>query len=224
MAKTLLLLRHAQTTSNVSGRYMGRTDEELSDMGLSQASRLAERLSHWPITEVYSSPLKRALSTAEAVALPHGLSVGIEDELIEIDLGQWRGMFGSDIATRYPALWKTWRTDPTGFEPPGGESLAKVQQRATAAMERIAASMGDKTIAFVTHDVAVRLLVAHCLDVPASIYRRLEIANASLTVVEGSGHRWRLRLLNDTAHLGDDVCTSTLRQYSQSFTEGPAEV
>ena len=203
---------------------MGRTDEGLSDIGRHQASRLADRLRHSSIAQVYSSPLRRALSTAEAVALPHGLTVRQENDLTEIDLGLWRGMFGSDIAAHYPVLWKTWRTDPTAFEPPGGESLAKVQQRATAIMERIAASMGDQMVALVTHDVVIRLLVAYCLEVPASIYRRLEIANASLTIVQSTDHQWRLRLLNDTAHLSDEARTRANPEYTKLLPERASEV
>jgi broad specificity phosphatase PhoE len=207
MSKTLLLLRHGQTTSNVSGRYMGRVDEELSDEGIWQASRLAERLRQWPIEEVYSSPLRRALSTAEAVALPHALSTKKDEDLTEIDIGDWQGMFASEIAANYPDLWKAWRIDPSGFEAPGGESLLAVRRRVTSALERIVSATEGQMVALVTHEVVVRLLVAHCLVVSTSVYRRLEVANASLTIVQNRGDSWQLRLLNDTAHLGDKAYT-----------------
>ena len=203
MRTTLLLLRHAQTTSNVDGRYMGSMNEDLSEEGIWQASRLADRLRSWPIAKIWSSPLLRAVHTAEALARSRGLPTEQDGDLTEIDIGDWQGMFGTEIALRYPDLWKTWRTDPASFQAPNGESLVQVQHRVVVAMDRIASAMQDQMAALVTHDVVIRSLVAHCLGVTTSVYRRLEIANASLTVVQETGGRWRLRLLNDTGHLGD---------------------
>lgn len=204
MMTTLLLLRHAQTASNVNGRYMGNTNEDLSQEGVRQASRLADRLSSWPIAGIWSSPLLRAVRTAEAVANSRGLTVEQDNDLTEIDIGDWQGMFGTEIALRYPDLWKAWRTEPASFQAPNGESLVQVQRRVVAALDRIAAVTPDHMAALVTHDAVIRLLVANCLEVSVSVYRRLEIANASLTVVLNTRGRWRLRLLNDTGHLGDE--------------------
>ena len=84
---------------------------------------------------------------------------------------------------------------------PGGESLGEVRQRAVRAFDRMMGGSEGKMVLAVTHDVVVRLLVAHCLGVSEDIYRRLEVGNASMTVIERDGERRRLRVLNDTAHL-----------------------
>ncbi len=202
MKTTLLVVRHAQTLSNITGRYMGWIDEDLSEEGVWQAEQLCQRLRHWSIAAVYSSPLKRAFRTAEIVALPHSLSVQRLDELGEIRIGAWEGMFAEEIAANFPSLWRAWKTDPSGMQPPGGESLTQVQQRAVAALENIAQSNQGQQVLMVTHDVVVRLLVAYCLRVSPSIYRRLEVGNASLTVIQVRDDKCRLRLLNDTGHLG----------------------
>ncbi|MBM4445650.1 MAG: histidine phosphatase family protein [Chloroflexi bacterium] len=201
MTTTLLLVRHAQTASNVSGRYMGWIDEDLSAEGVSQAERLAWRLSRRPISTIFSSPLKRALSTARATALPHGLTVQVMPELGEIRMGQWEGLFAADIQARFPALWKTWRTDPSTIEMPGGESLSQVAERADIAFHRILEQSQGRQVVAVTHDVIARIIVARSLNVSTSIYRRLEVANASLTTIESFNGACRLRSLNDTAHL-----------------------
>jgi len=201
MVATLILVRHGQTDWNVNGRYMGWTDEPLNSEGVRQAQSVAQRLSPWPISAVYSSPLQRAVSTADMVAGPHSIAVQTIDELGEMRIGGWEGMFARDIAARYPELWKTWRTNPGDFRMPGGESLGEVRERVIRAFDRITAESEGKMALAVTHDVVVRLLSAHCLGTGLDIYRRLEVGNASITVMERDGERCRLRVLNDTAHL-----------------------
>jgi broad specificity phosphatase PhoE len=205
MSTTLLLVRHAQTLSNTTGRYMGwAVDDDLSDKGVYQADRLSRRLGGLSIAAVYSSPLKRALRTAETLALPHSLPVEILEALGEMRLGAWEGMFAQDIAAKFPDLWQTWRSEPSGIQMPGGESLAQVQDRAVAAFKHVARANDGRLTIIVTHDVVVRLLVAHCLDVGTAIYRRLEVSNASLTIIQVTDGKCRLRLLNDTSHLAGD--------------------
>ena len=203
MSATLILMRHGQTDWNVNGRYMGWMDEALNEEGLRQAERVAQRLDQWPISAVYSSPLKRAVRTAGVVARPHSVAVETVEELGEMRLGGWEGMFAVDIAAKYPELWQTWRTNPGDFRMPGGESLGEVRGRVLRAFGRIMDKSEGKMVLAVTHDVVVRLLVAHCLGVGVDIYRRLEVGNASITVIERDGVRLRLRVLNDTGHLED---------------------
>ena len=201
MSVTLILVRHGQTDWNLNGRYMGWTDEGLNAEGLRQAGMLAQRLERWPISAVCSSPLKRAFRTAEIVAGPHSLPVQSVEDLGEMRIGAWEGMFAGDIAARYPELWQTWRTNPGDFRMPGGESLGEVRERAVRAFKRMTDNSEGKMVLAVTHDVVVRLLAAHCLGVSEDIYRRLEVGNASMTVIERDGEKRRLRVLNDTAHL-----------------------
>ena len=201
MSVTLILVRHGQTDWNVNGRYMGWTDEPLNEEGLRQAERLGRRLERWPIGAVYSSPLKRALSTAEAIAGLHSVLVQTVEDLGEMRIGAWEGMFAGHIAARYPELWKTWRTNPGDFRMPGGESLGEVRERVVRAFGEMMGKSEGKTVLAVTHDVVVRLLAAHCLGVSADIYRQVEVGNASITVMERDGEKLRLRVLNDTAHL-----------------------
>jgi len=201
MSASLILVRHGQTDWNVNGRYMGWMDEVLNEEGLRQAERLAQRLERWPISEVFSSPLKRSVRTAEIVARPHSAAVQTIEGLGEMRLGGWEGMFAGDIAAKYPELWQTWRTDPGDFRMPGGESLGEVRERAVRAFGRIMEESEGKMVLAVTHDVVVRLVVANCLGVSVDIYRRLEVGNASITVIERDGVKLRLRVLNDTGHL-----------------------
>jgi broad specificity phosphatase PhoE len=187
--------------SNITGRYMGWIDEDLSEEGLWQAQRLSTRLSRWPIAAVFCSPLKRAVRTAELIAMPHALTLQKLEALGEIRIGAWEGMFAKEIEAKFPELWRMWRTDPSAVQMPGGETLNQVGQRAIQALENIVLQNQGKQVVAVTHDVVARVLVAYCLNVSTSIYRRLEVANTSLTVIQCMKDGYRLRLLNDTAHL-----------------------
>ena len=180
---------------------MGWIDEDLSEKGVWQADQLSQRLSQWPISAIFSSPLNRALRTAEIVASPHDLTIQKLDGLGEIRIGAWEGKLAEEIAQKFPELWRAWRTDPSDIQMPGGESLVQVKERATSALETIMRDNQGQQVLAVTHDAIVRLLVAYCLQVSTSIYRRLEVTNTSLTVIQRTGDRYRLRLLNDTGHL-----------------------
>lgn len=201
MSATLILVRHGQTDWNVIGRYMGWTDEDLNEEGRAQAERVAGRLEGWPIVAVYSSPLRRAVRTAEAIAKRRSVPVETIEELGEMRIGAWEGMYAGDIAARFPQPWKIWRTNPGDFRMPDGESLGEVWERAVKAFDKIMDRSEGRMAVAVTHDVVVRLLAAHVLGVGVDIYRRVEVGNASVTVLERDGVKLRLRLLNDTGHL-----------------------
>lgn len=198
---TLLLVRHGQTRSNVTGYYMGWTDEDLSEEGIWQVEQLSRRLGDWAIDSAYSSPLRRAYRTAQIIADRHHLSISPLQGLGEIRLGVWEGMSRKEVKAKFPDMWRAWRSDPSAVQMPEGESIAQVQERAVASFENIIEANVGHQVLVVTHEVIVKLLVAHCLDVSTSIYRRFEVANASLTVIKvADGRRW-LCLLNDTSHL-----------------------
>ena len=201
MATTVLLVRHAQTNSNLSGFYMGWSNEDLNDVGYTQARRLSSRLASLPIASVYSSPLRRAYATSEIICESLNLEPRVLDELIEIQLGDWQGLHMDEIKRRWPELWQQSRIDPSELTMPNGESFREVAERAVRAFERVVGANRDKQAVIVTHDVIVKLLVAHVLVVPNSIYRRFEISNASLSVIRLSDTRSQLVMLNDTSHL-----------------------
>jgi len=198
---TVFLVRHGQTDSNVTGFYMGWSNEDLNEAGYNQAHNLASRLAGLPIASIYSSPLQRAYTTATILGEPHKLEPRVLDDLIEIRLGDWQGLHMDEIQQRWPELWQQSRIDPSEITMPNGESFNEVTERAVRAFERIVGANRDKQVIIVTHDVVVRVLVAYTLGVSNSIYRRFQIDNASLSVVRTVDSVYRLTTLNDTSHL-----------------------
>ncbi len=198
---TVLLVRHGQTNSNVTGFYMGRSDEDLDEVGYTQARRLSSRLSGWPIASVYTSPLRRAYTTAAILAEPHMLELNVLDDLIELGLGDWQGLHMDEIKRRWPDVWQQSRIDPSEVTMPNGESFRQVTERAVRVFESVLGSNPGKQVVMVTHEVVVKVIVAHVLGVSNSMYRRFEVNNASLSVVRVANGNSRLITLNDTSHV-----------------------
>ena len=201
MTTTVLLVRHGRTESNITGFFMGWSNEDISDLGYAQAHSLSSRLASLPIASVYTSPLKRAYNTALILAKPHNLEPKVLDDLIEIRLGDWQGLHRDEISQRWPELWQQSRIDPSEVTLPNGESFQQVTDRAVRAFEMIVADNQDKQAVMVTHEVVIRVLVAHVLGTSNSIYRRFEVGNASLSIIRVSDGKARLVTLNDSSHL-----------------------
>ena len=202
MTTTVLLVRHGQANSNVTGYYMGWSNEDLSETGYTQVRSLSSRLASLPIASVYSSPLQRTCTTATILAKPHGLEVETSDDLIEIQIGDWQGLHIDEVGQRWPELWKQSRIDPSEITMPNGESFQQVTERAIRGFDKIVAANQGKQVIIVSHEIVVKVLVAYALGVSNSIYRRFEINNASLSAIRVIDGKTRLATLNDTSHLG----------------------
>ena len=136
----LFLVRHGATQLSAEDRFAGATDVELSEEGIFQAERLAERLADDSITAVYSSPLKRTIHTATILAKPHGLMPIIREGLREIDHGHWEGMRRADVEAQFPEEYVAWEEDPYTFAPEGGENGVSVIARSLPVIREIVAA------------------------------------------------------------------------------------
>jgi len=198
----LLLLRHGQTALSVQRRYSGRGNPELTDTGRQQADDAARHLgAKGGIAAVVSSPLKRAHDTAKAAADELGLTVQIDDDLIETDFGEWEGLTFPEAAKRHPEVHGRWLRD-TSLQPPGGESFDEVQHRVQRARDRIIADHGPGTVLVVSHVTPIKTLLRLALGAGPSILHRLHLDLASLSIAEfypddGAS----VRLVNDTSYL-----------------------
>ncbi|MCS7283272.1 MAG: histidine phosphatase family protein [Anaerolineae bacterium] len=207
MITTLLLIRHATNDLLVTHRLGGRMPGiHLNDQGRAEAEALADRLARVNLAAVYSSPMERALETAQAIAARHGLEVRIHPGLHEVDCGTWSGVPTREV--RNAPRWRAMETYPILNPYPGGETIWQVQTRMVAALEEIRAAHAGQTVAAVSHADPIRAAVAHYVGLPVDLFRRLIISPASLTKLAfeplpfgEDTLRVRLVCLNDTAHL-----------------------
>ncbi len=198
---TLLLVRHGQTLWNSELRYQGQLDTELSPFGLAQATCLAARLRDEPIAAVYTSDLRRCLSTAETLAAPHCLPPVLLPALREAHYGDWQGLTYAEVRARFPEMVAARRHDAIGFTPPAGESLGATHARVLAAINAVAAKHPAATVLVVTHGGPLRMLVAGLLGVSPSHIFRLRVDNCGLTVCEAFPKSPVFVSVNDICHL-----------------------
>jgi broad specificity phosphatase PhoE len=167
-----------------------------------QAEALAASFTAAP-DAIYASPLARASETAGRIAAATDVPVTVEDALIEMDVGEMEHLTGAQLRERYPEFLALWRLSPEVAEArmPGGETLAEVQERAWAAVERMRAAHADGTVVAVTHNFVILTLLCRGLGLPLSHFRRLRQALAAKSVLEVHADSATLLQLNDDAHL-----------------------
>src|SRR5688572_10410020 len=105
----ILVARHGETDWNRLGSWQGQADPPLNDDGRRQAAALAEKLAGDRIAAVYSSDLRRASETAEALGTRLGVEVVLDRGLREIDVGSWSGLTRDEVETRFPEGFARWR-------------------------------------------------------------------------------------------------------------------
>ncbi len=198
----LFLVRHGETESNRLNLALGRDDVPLNERGLWQAQRVGRALEHEPLAAVYSSPLRRTLDTASAVAKPHGLVVQTEQGLIEMDIGEVDGLTLAEVGSRYPDLLQAWVSEDGPRQPmPGGECLVDVQERAWGTVQELAARHGDEAVAAVTHNFVILSVLVRALGIGLAQFRRLRHSVGAVSVVDFLPARVVLVRMNDTCHL-----------------------
>jgi broad specificity phosphatase PhoE len=206
MNTTIVLVRHGETAGNREGLFRGRKDFPLNQNGIAQADLLAQELTEWPLSAIYSSPLSRALDTARRVAEPHLLPVVQEPDLTNIDLGDWEGRLKSEIERDYPDLWHTWIHNPEDLRREGAETLAHVQERSFRVLERIVAANRKRMVAIVSHRAVLKPLLARCLGITEPHFWRIHLDTAAYSILEHLPDRgYMLTLLNQTKHLRDFI-------------------
>jgi broad specificity phosphatase PhoE len=194
-SRQIYLIRHGETAHNAR-RILQPPDVPLSEVGLDQARRLAERLANEGIRRIVSSDLARAAMTAQALEATTGAPLHYEPLLQERNFGELRGTAYADLTE-----------DPFGpdYVPPGGESWESFRRRVERAwqvMQHYAAE-AEGPVAVVTHGLVCRELVGVHLEVPEPLAAEAgSWANTSLTVADGPDP-WRVLLLDSTTHLED---------------------
>jgi len=178
---TFLLIRHGLTDAvgkTITGRLPG---VRLNAEGRKQASELPQRLARWKINAVYSSPLERAVETANPTATHLKLPVTAAEGLSEVDFGEWSGQALSDLNQRDD--WRMYNAFRSSTRAPGGELMLDVQARMVQQLTDLARRHPEQIIACFSHADAIRATLAHFLGMPIDLIHRFEIRPASISLV-----------------------------------------
>ena len=198
MIEQLILVRHGETEHNVAGIVQGWSDSELSERGRQQVARLAERLRTFEADAIFSSPLQRAMTTAQRIAGATGLEVRTLDGLREMNYGRWEGQSFLDIRKTDESIYRRWVAE-SSFAFPEGESHDDVLARIRCALDSL---NGAKRPIVVAHGTAIRIAATALLDLPLSASRSFAQDNTAVNVFLRRGGRWVMKLWNDTTHCG----------------------
>lgn len=183
LAQELLLVRHAKTAAEYSGRYVGITDASLAPEGLLQAAELISGIARRQPQRCVCSPLARTRQTARAICQCIGLAAEIDPELREVNFGRWEGLTFEEVVARDPELVSRWALFDDRFAFPGGESLAEFHNRIRSLANRLAADPAERIIV-VTHGGVIRALICHFLGLPLRSCLSFEVECASLTTIK----------------------------------------
>ncbi len=200
----IILVRHGQTEWNRVERFRGHADVPLNETGLAQAEATGRRVAaEWQPRAVYTSPLSRAVKTAEAIARHFALPVQVHPGLADIDYGAWQGLTPDEARARWPDIVEAWYTAPHTADIPGGETLAALRTRAMAAVSELAARHPDpqSTIVLVGHTVINRIILLGVLGLGNNRFWHLRQDTCAINVFEAQGEEFTLVSLNDTCHL-----------------------
>ncbi|MCR5336773.1 MAG: histidine phosphatase family protein [Synergistes sp.] len=200
--RMIYFLRHGRTEWNNQLRYQGAVDIPLNEDGRMQAHKAALRFSSADIDAVISSPLSRAMETAERIASFHkGLKVESTPLLTEVDFGKWEGRTVPEIKAGYADVFAKWRNDPLNVDAPGGESMDSLYERCGLFAEQLLARP-ERSIVVVGHGAMLRALFPRLLQLPrVSYFWKTRLDNCSITAFSADAGRFALIYQNDTLHL-----------------------
>jgi broad specificity phosphatase PhoE len=197
----IILARHGETDWNVAEVFRGRIDVELNETGVKQAGLLGKYLSEVKVDAVYSSPLKRALKTAEVVAGYQAIEVNIVRGLIDFDYGEWQGLSHQEVKDRYEELYVEWLSRPEQVRMPDGESLEGVRKRTMTVIGDVVENHYEGRVVLVSHRVVNKILICALLGLSNSHFWNVRLDTCGISSFNYEGGRFILTKHNDVSYL-----------------------
>ena len=178
----LYLVRHGSNDYLAKSLLAGRSPEvHLNEQGKAEAERVANTFSNIGIQRIFSSPLERALETAEPTAKRLGLEIEIAPEILEINFGDWTGRSLREL-DRDPA-WKNFNSYRSGARIPNGETMLESQSRMVGFIEKIFRDNPSQTVALFSHGDPIKSVLAYYLGIPLDLFTRIEISPGSYSIL-----------------------------------------
>ena len=202
MTTTFLLIRHGQTEWNRVERFRGHADVPLNETGLKQAEVTGHYVAaNWKVDAICSSPLSRAVKTAEIIGKHVSLPVEIHSGLTDIDYGEWQGVTTEEAIRRWPAMVEAWYDAPQRVRIPGGETLEALRKRAMETIKNLALRDSGQTIIMVGHTVINRIILLGVLGLGNERLWHIEQDACAINVFRANAGDYILGSLNNTCHL-----------------------
>lgn len=199
----IFLIRHAEAEGNLYRIIQGHTNSSITARGFKQIDALAERFRDVPLTALYSSDLKRTVTTAGAITKYHDLVMNKTPRLREIYLGASEGLSFGEAEHLDPAMMWYFNNDPDKWHVEGAEAFGECTKRILSAVTDIAEENPDGTVAVVSHGMAIRSFLAYLLGIPSENIRTLPHGdNTAVSLLEYENGKFDVKYYNDNSHLG----------------------
>lgn len=202
---TLIFVRHGESETNIQKVFAGQSDIELTERGKKQAELSANYIKeHYFVDKIFSSDLKRAMTTARPIADFFGIEIIPVKAFREIFGGKWEMEKYDNLPNLFPKDYANWLENIGLARPTGGESVQEMANRVWAAVQDIAKTCPNQTVVITTHATPIRTTIARLQGTPIEQYRSVPwCGNASITVVSVENDDWQLEKVNITEHLAE---------------------
>ncbi len=195
----ILLIRHGKAEFKAGHLYGWTPGVKLSAEGREEAKRLGERLEDIRLNAVYSSPLERAMETAEIATAGRKLEIEVVEGIGEVKYGKWQGRSYKSLMKT--PLWRVVQRMPSQARFPDGESIMEMQRRGVDAIEAIRKRHKKGVIACFSHADMIKAITAHYLGMHLDLFQRLNVDTASVTAIAFYNDFPRVLRIGDTGDL-----------------------
>ena len=207
MALTLYFLRHGQTALSREDMFCGSgLDPELTPEGLEMAQGFVNAYNDADWRAIYSSSLRRSITTAQPLCNALGFDLQVRAELNEIGYGRWEGLTKEQVDREFHDEYIGWLADPAWHAPTGGESAVAISRRALQVTDEIRQKFTDGNILLVSHKATIRVVLCTLLGIDVGRFRhRLVCPVGSVSIIEFTLNGPMLKALADRSHLTEGL-------------------
>lgn len=197
----LYITRHGQTEWNLEGRIQGQKDSNLTELGEKQATWLGERLKDTEIDVIISSSNGRAMRTAELIRGNRDIEILTNDNLMEMNIGDWEGQLHLEIEQHSPDEQKNFWNFPHLYKPNGGETFEQVFNRVSNEIEKVILEHEGKNMLIVTHAIVLKSLITYFENKEIKdLWTGKFMHSTCLNIVEIKNDSREFILQGDTSH------------------------
>ncbi len=206
MSLKIYLLRHGETEYSRRGSFCGALDPGLTPEGQRMAQAFADAYGSMSWTNVYVSPMKRAVETAQPLCDALRLTMQLRDGLREIAYGEWEDKELDYVHHHYEQDYIRWQTDPAWNPPTGGETAIQIAARALSVITEIESGYKSGNVLLVSHKATIRIILCSLLGIDVGRYRdRINTLAASVSVVKFGVYGPMLEVLGDRSYMPEDL-------------------
>lgn len=195
-----ILIRHGETSSTRQGKFHGVTDIPLNSDGRNQAKALNKQFKKCPISYIYCSPMKRCIETASILKGKRKIPFKIEQNLCEINFGEWENITLNQMYKRNPRKMKAWLNNFSNFVMPKGENIRHMIKRVLSFWETVNKKYKGKNvnILLVTHGGPGKVILMKELGLSWKNFWKFNLSTASVSVIEVADKYTMVKLINGT--------------------------